>query len=39
MPSVKGIKCTFDPLLERIRDRSISKSAQPIYKEFGLVRT
>lgn len=39
MPSVKGQKCTFDPLLERLRDKSISRSAKPTYNEFGLVRT
>lgn len=39
MPSVKGQKCTFDPLLERLRDKSISRSAKPTYIEFGLVRT
>ena len=38
-PSVKGIKCTFDPLLERLRNKNVSRSAKPIYKEFGLVRT
>lgn len=38
-PSVKGQKCTFDPLLERLRDKSISRSAKPVYEEFGLVRT
>lgn len=31
---VKGIKCTYDPLL----DKTASKKAKPIYKEFGLVR-
>lgn len=38
-PSVKGIKCTFDPLLERLRNKTVSRSAKPVYKEFGLVRT
>jgi histone-lysine N-methyltransferase SETD1 len=38
MPSVKGMKCTFDPILERQRNKGVSKTAKPIYKEFGLVR-
>lgn len=37
-PSVKGVKCTFDPLLERLRNKAVSRSAKPVYKEFGLVR-
>ncbi|KAF4120160.1 [histone H3]-lysine4 N-trimethyltransferase SETD1 [Geosmithia morbida] len=36
MPSVKGIKCTFDPLLERLRNKVVSRSGRPTYKEFGL---
>lgn len=39
LPSVKGLKCAFDPLLERLRNKSVSRSAKPVYKEFGLVRT
>ncbi|KJZ75531.1 Histone-lysine N-methyltransferase, H3 lysine-4 specific [Hirsutella minnesotensis 3608] len=35
-PSVKGLKCTFDPILQRARDKSISKNAKPVYQEFGL---
>ncbi len=31
---VKGIKCTYDPLL----DKTATKKAKAIYKEFGLVR-
>ncbi|KAG6003870.1 histone methyltransferase set1 [Claviceps maximensis] len=35
-PSVKGKKCTYDPVLDRVRNKGVSKSAKPIYKEFGL---
>jgi histone-lysine N-methyltransferase SETD1 len=35
--SVKGLKCTYDPLLDRLRNKGVSKGAKPIYKEFGLV--
>lgn len=35
--SVKGIKCTYDPLLDRLRNKGVSKNAKPIYKEFGPV--
>ncbi|KAI9158789.1 Histone-lysine N-methyltransferase, H3 lysine-4 specific [Paramyrothecium foliicola] len=35
-PSVKGLKCTFDPLLDRKHNKNVSKSAKPVYKEFGL---
>lgn len=38
LPSVKGMKCTYDPILDRVRNKSISKSAKPTYTEFGLVR-
>lgn len=38
MQPVKGSKCTYDPLLDRVRNKGVSKSAKPIYKEFGLVR-
>lgn len=31
---VKGIKCTYDPLL----DKTAARKTKPIYKEFGLVR-
>ncbi|KFA47069.1 hypothetical protein S40293_04598 [Stachybotrys chartarum IBT 40293] len=36
LPSIKGVKCTYDPLLDRTRNKSVSKSAKPIHKEFGL---
>jgi histone-lysine N-methyltransferase SETD1 len=36
--SVKGIKCTNDPLLDRLRKKNVNKNAKPVYKEFGLVR-
>ena len=36
--SVKGTKCTYDPLLDRKLGSSEKKKAKPIYKEFGLVR-
>ncbi|PFH61961.1 hypothetical protein XA68_15723 [Ophiocordyceps unilateralis] len=36
LPSVKCLKCTYDPILDRLRNKSVSKSAKPIYKEFGL---
>ncbi|KAF4968870.1 hypothetical protein FSARC_3805 [Fusarium sarcochroum] len=35
MPSVKGLKCTYDPLLDRVHNKSVSRSAKPTYKEFG----
>lgn len=38
-PSVKGLKCTYDPILERARKKGVSKNAKPVFKEFGLVRT
>ncbi|KAG6179836.1 hypothetical protein E4U36_005319 [Claviceps purpurea] len=34
--SVKGTKCTYDPVLDRVRNKGVSKSAKPVYKEFGL---
>ena len=37
-PSVKGSKCTFDPLLDRHRKKGV-KSSKPTYETFGLVRT
>ena len=37
--SVKGTKCTYDPLLDRKLSSNEKKKAKPIYKEFGLVRT
>ena len=37
--SVKGIKCTYDPLLDRSISSSEKKKAKPIYKEFGSVCT
>ncbi|PTB79841.1 hypothetical protein M440DRAFT_1437032 [Trichoderma longibrachiatum ATCC 18648] len=39
LPSIKGIKCIHDPLLDRLRKKAVNKSAKPVYKEFGLVRT
>lgn len=38
-PSVKGLKCTYDPLLDRTRSKGSNKHATPTYSEFGLVRT
>ncbi|RBR11436.1 uncharacterized protein FIESC28_09050 [Fusarium coffeatum] len=35
LPSVKGLKCTYDPLLDRVHNKSVSKSAKPTYQEFG----
>jgi histone-lysine N-methyltransferase SETD1 len=35
--STKGIKCTYDPLLDRLRKKLVNKNAKPVYKEFGLV--
>jgi histone-lysine N-methyltransferase SETD1 len=35
LPSAKGLKCTYDPLLDRVHNKSVSKSAKPTYKEFG----
>ncbi|PTB62761.1 hypothetical protein BBK36DRAFT_1183377 [Trichoderma citrinoviride] len=37
LPSIKGIKCIHDPLLDRLRKKVVNKSAKPVYKEFGLV--
>lgn len=36
--SVKGVKCTYDPLLDRSLSSSEKKKAKPTYEEFGLVR-
>ncbi|PHH71470.1 hypothetical protein CDD82_6490 [Ophiocordyceps australis] len=36
LPSVKGVICTHDPMLDRLRNKSASKTAKPVYKEFGL---
>ncbi|KYK54312.1 histone H3 methyltransferase complex protein [Drechmeria coniospora] len=36
LPSVKGMKCTYDPTLDRARRRGSGKSSKPIYEEFGL---
>lgn len=38
MPSVKGKKCTYDPLLDRVHNKNVSRNAKPTYKDFGLVR-
>ncbi|CAF3447441.1 unnamed protein product [Fusarium graminearum] len=35
LPSVKGLRCTYDPLLDRVHNKSVSKSAKPTYEEFG----
>ncbi|KAF4465308.1 histone-lysine N-methyltransferase H3 lysine-4 specific [Fusarium albosuccineum] len=35
MLSVKGLKCTYDPLLDRVHNKSVSRNAKPTYKEFG----
>jgi histone-lysine N-methyltransferase SETD1 len=37
-PSVKGLKCTYDPILDRARNKGAGKGSKPSYKEFGLVR-
>jgi histone-lysine N-methyltransferase SETD1 len=37
-PSVKGLKCTHDPFIDRKHNKIVSKSAKPVYEEFGLVR-
>ncbi|KAH6606318.1 histone-lysine n-methyltransferase [Trichoderma cornu-damae] len=34
--SIKGVKCTYDPLLDRLRKKVVNKNAKPVYKEFGL---
>ncbi|KAH7152513.1 histone H3 methyltransferase complex protein [Dactylonectria estremocensis] len=34
-PSVKGLKCTHDPLLDRVHNKSASRNAKLAYKEFG----
>jgi len=34
---VKGMICTYDPLLDRKLSSNEKKKAKPIYKEFGLV--
>ncbi|KAF7548608.1 hypothetical protein G7046_g8609 [Stylonectria norvegica] len=36
MPSVKGSKCTYDPLLDRVHNKAVSRNAKPTYKDFGL---
>lgn len=35
--SVKGLKCTYDPILDRARNKGVGKNSKPTYKEFGLV--
>ncbi|KAK5993170.1 COMPASS component SET1 [Cladobotryum mycophilum] len=37
LPSAKGRICTYDPLVDRLRNKNVSKSAKPIYKAFGLM--
>lgn len=36
-PSVKGLRCTYDPILDRARNKGGSKTSKPTYKEFGMV--
>jgi histone-lysine N-methyltransferase SETD1 len=36
--SILGIKCTFDPLLERLRNKVVSRSTKPVYKNLTVVR-
>jgi [histone H3]-lysine4 N-trimethyltransferase SETD1 len=36
--SVQGIKCIYDPFLDRALPKSEKKDAKPRYKEFGWVR-
>lgn len=36
-PSVQGLKCIYDPILDRARNKGVTKNSKPIYKEFGLV--
>lgn len=36
--SIKGSKCTYDPLLDRHRKKNANKGSKPIYETFGLVR-
>lgn len=36
LPSIKGIKCIHDPLLDRLRKKVVNKNAKPVYREFGL---
>ncbi|KAK2598964.1 histone methyltransferase set1 [Conoideocrella luteorostrata] len=33
--SVKGKKCTYDPIIDRIHKKGVSKNVKPIYKDFG----
>ena len=37
--SIKGVKCIYDPSLDRSISSSDKRKAKPRYKEFGLVRT
>jgi histone-lysine N-methyltransferase SETD1 len=37
--SVRGIKCTYDPSLDRKLPASDKRRAKPTFDEFGLVRT
>lgn len=36
-PSVKGLICTYDPILDRARNKGAGKGSKPTYTEFGLV--
>jgi histone-lysine N-methyltransferase SETD1 len=35
--SIKGSKCTYDPLLDRHRKKNANKGSKPVYETFGLV--
>ena len=37
--SVKGMKCIYDPVLDRLRNKNAAKGGKVIYEEFGLVCT
>ncbi|KAH7166246.1 histone H3 methyltransferase complex protein [Dactylonectria macrodidyma] len=33
--SIMGFKCTYDPLLDRVHNKSAGRNAKPVVKEFG----
>ncbi|KHN95408.1 Histone-lysine N-methyltransferase, H3 lysine-4 specific [Metarhizium album ARSEF 1941] len=35
LPSVKGLICTYDPILDRARNKGAGKGSKPTYAEFG----
>lgn len=37
--TAKGLKCTYDPQLDRHRNKRTDKSTRATYKEFAVVRT